>query len=110
MSKFAERFQKDWVYHLLIWLVLIVPQTVGSTYIMEKSVPLFWWNTLVKDATVLLIIYGNFSILIPLFYKKRKVALYILGFLVLLAIHLLQSYYWGRYMAQQLKYDDYFWS
>lgn len=109
MSTFSERFRKDWVYHLLIWLVLIVPQTVGSTYILEKSVPLFWLNTLVKDGTVLLIIYGNFSILIPYFYKKRKLFAYFLGFATLLAIHMLQSYYWNGYMAKQLNGRDYFW-
>jgi two-component system, LytTR family, sensor kinase len=109
MSTFTERFSKDWVYHLLIWLVLIVPQTVGSTYILQKSVSLFWWNMLVKDGTVLLIIYGNFLWLIPFFYKKKKLTAYILGFLVLLSIHLLQSYYWNGYMAKKLGYTDDFW-
>lgn len=109
MSKFAERFRKDWIYHLLIWLVLIVPQGVGSTYILKKSVSLYMWNMLIKDGIVLLIIYGNFSLLIPFFYKKKKWVLYSLGFLSLLGIHLLQSYYWNGYMAARLGYQDDFW-
>jgi two-component system, LytTR family, sensor kinase len=106
MSKFTERFSKDWVYHVLIWLLLLVPQGVGSTYILRTSTSLYLWNFLIKAGVVLLVIYGNFSFLIPQFYKKKWWVLYWAGLLVLLAIFMLQNYYWGKHMAEQLKYQE----
>jgi two-component system, LytTR family, sensor kinase len=109
MSKFAERFKKDWVYHLLIWLLLVVPQGVNSMYILRISTSLYWTNYLVKVGIVLIIIYGNFSLLIPRFYKKKKWFAYSAGMLVLVGIYLLQNFYWGAYMAQRMNQRDYFW-
>lgn len=106
MSKFAERFKKDWIYHLLIWLVLIVPTSVGSTYLLRTSITLYWINMLLQVGAVMLVIYANFSLLIPLFYKKKKWILYCAGLLLLLGIHLVKSYYWGSYMAKRMGYKD----
>lgn len=109
MSKFSERFKKDGIYHLLIWLLLVIPNSLGSNYLLSRSTSLYLWNMLIKDGIVLLIIYVNFFFLIPKFYKNRKWVLYIAGFLVLAYIFMLQAYYWGKYMAQVIGYKDEFW-
>lgn len=106
MSKFSERFKKDWVYHVLLWSVLIIPEGVGSAYIFRTSITLYWFNILVKAGILLLIIYGNFSILIPHFYKSKKWLAYYTGILLLLGLYMLQSYFWGKYKAKVLGYDD----
>src|SRR5688572_17661781 len=106
MSKTAERFRKDWVYHVLIWLLLVIPQGVGSVYILKTSTSLYIWNMLVKDGIVLLIIYVNFFYLIPYYYKNKKWLSYYTGLLLLLAIYLVQAYYWGTHMAEKLGYRD----
>lgn len=109
MSKFTERFKKDWVYHVLILILLVIPQSVGSMYIMKKSEMLYWLNLLVKNGAVLLIIYGNFSFLIPHLYKNKKWFLYSIGVLALLAVFLFQNYYWNRFMAEAFGYkEDFF--
>jgi sensor histidine kinase YesM len=108
MSKFTERFKKDWIYHVLIWLLLVIPQGLGSTYILKTSTSLYIWNMLVKDGIVLLIIYVNFFYLIPRFYKKKKWFAYYGCLLVLLAVFMVQVYYWGGYMAERLGYKDEF--
>jgi two-component system LytT family sensor kinase len=106
MLKITERFKKDWVYHLLFWLVLVIPQGVGSVYILRTSTTLYWFNMLVKVGIVILIIYGNFSILIPHFFKTKRWLAYYTGLVLLLGIFMLQSYFWGGYMAKQMKYKD----
>jgi two-component system LytT family sensor kinase len=109
MSKFSERFRKDWIYHLLIWLLLVIPNSLGSNYLLAHSTGLYLSNMLIKDGIVLLIIYVNFFFLIPRFYKKRKWVLYYSGLLVLAVIFMLQAYYWGKYMAEVIGYKDQFW-
>jgi two-component system, LytTR family, sensor kinase len=106
MLKFNERFKKDWVYHVFFWLVVIIPQGVNSVYILRNSTSLYWVNMLVRVGVVLVIIYGNFSILIPHFYKTKRWLAYYTGLLLLLGIFMLQSYFWGGYMAKQMQYKD----
>jgi hypothetical protein len=106
MSKFTDRFVKDWVYHLIFWLMVLIPQAVGSTSVLRISTSLYLVNMLVKVGVVLVIIYGNFSILIPFFFKTKRWLAYYTGLLVLLGIFMLQSYFWGAYMAKQLQYTD----
>lgn len=104
MAIFGERFKKDWVYHVLIWLILIIPQGVGSAYILERSQSLYFLNMLVKDGVVLLVIYANFSFLVPQFYKKKKWIAYYTGMIVLLGLYLLPTVYWEGYMASRFNY------
>ncbi len=109
MSKFSERFKKDWIYHLLIWLLLVIPNSLGSSSLLKYGTGLYLLNMLIKDGIVLLIIYVNFFLLIPLFYKRRKWALYYAGLLILAYVFMLQAYYWGKYTAKVFGYKDEFW-
>ena len=108
MTGFHERFKKDWVYHLLIWLVLLLPHGISSTSLLNKGVSLYLWNMLIRDGLVLVVIYGNFLFLIPFFYKKRKWFLFSVGTLLLLGLFLVQAKYWGGYIAKQYGYKESF--
>jgi two-component system, LytTR family, sensor kinase len=108
MAIFGERFKKDLAYHLLIWLLLIIPQGVGSVYLLNKSTSLYLWNTLIKDGLVLIIIYGNFFYLIPALYKKKKWVLYYAIVAVLAVLFLAVTYYWSNYVSSKMgREEDY---
>ena len=108
MRLFGPRFKKDLVYHLLIWLLLIVPAVIGGSYILEKNATLYLLNVLVKSGLVLAIIYSNFFYLIPRLYKRKKWLLYFSIVAVQAGLFLLANYYWNTYLYAAMKMKEMF--
>ena len=81
-------FRNDRIYHVLIWLLLIVPRGFGSIYIAKTSVGLYLLNMLLQNGLLLGLVYLNLLYLIPTFYGKRKFVKYFVYLIVLVDIYI----------------------
>ena len=60
------------VYHLLVFMLLVVPHSIYTNYIAKRDFELYLWNILVNDGLLLLVIYLNLYLLIPRFLQQKK--------------------------------------
>jgi len=81
-------FRNDRIYHVLIWLLLIVPRGFGSIYIAKTSVGLYLLNMLLQNGLLLGLVYLNLLYLIPKFYSKKKYVQYFLYLIVVVDVYI----------------------
>lgn len=100
MAQPTKHIRSNWTYHLVIWLILILPQGFSSIYIASRSWSLYTLNVTVQSGMILFILYLNFLFLIPRFYKTRRYWTYI-GFAIpLLGLYILSNYLLGIHVIK----------
>ena len=95
-------FSSDRVYHLFIWLLLIIPRGIGTIYIAQNSMLLYAVNLLLQNSLLLLLIYINLLYLIPRFYRTQRRKTYFLLLLLLVALYISSTYFLNHYINQFL--------
>ena len=81
-------FNEVAVYHLLVFMILVIPHSIYTDYIARRDISLYLLNILVVDGILLAIIYINVYVLIPRFQQERRYITYflLLGLLVILFV------------------------
>ncbi|HSC37276.1 MAG TPA: histidine kinase, partial [Chitinophagaceae bacterium] len=78
-------FKKQNIFHLLFWLMCFVFILLEMQYYINKKGWLFSMLPMfIHLALMAVLVYGNTLILIPHLLQKRKLALYILGIVILI--------------------------
>ena len=85
-------FRGGIVYHLLVFMILVVPHSIYTNYIAKRDTGLYLLNILVVDGILLSIIYLNVYYLIPRFQKNGKYVTYFILLGLLVAFFVYASY------------------
>ncbi len=85
MMSIRSTITSDRTYHLLIWLLLIIPHGFFTSHLLAKGIGYYLFNILVQDGLMILITYLNIYFLIARFYKTEKYVTYF-GWLILLLL------------------------
>ena len=99
-------FKRDFVYHLFIWLLLIVNQILNQKYVSEINVSLFVLLVLVNVGLTLMVVYFNFLYLIPYFQKKKRHLIFFGSNLILCGVFYYLSRYISDYVSLRTDPDD----
>jgi sensor histidine kinase YesM len=94
------------VYHLLVFMLLLVPHAIYTAYIAKKDLSLYFLNIAVIDGLLLSIIYINLYYLIPVFHKRKKYATYFILLAVLVSIFIYGSHVMADLIQKTLKFPD----
>ncbi len=94
------------VYHLLVFMLLVVPHAIYTNYILRKDLMLYLLNILVNDGLLLSIIYINLYYLIPVFHKKKKYPTYFILLGLLVGIFIYASYLMAGLIQKTLKFME----
>ncbi len=105
-------FRNDRLFHLLIWLVIIIPKGIGSFgYIERANVGVYLTNLLLQNGVLLALIYLNLLLLIPKLYARDKKILYFISISVLITAQAVITAYWDRHvyvdLLKYMKLEDY---
>ena len=93
------------VYHLLVFMLLVVPHSIYTNYIAKRDFELYLWNILVNDGLLLLVIYLNLYLLIPRFLQQKKYVLYFLFLSLLISIYIYGAYLMADLVQRRLKFE-----
>lgn len=103
MKKFL---QNDKIYHLFIWMLLLIPKGVGSIYIAKDSIWLYLINLLIQNGILLALIYINLLVLIPVYFKKGRFATYTVLLLILIVVQIACTYTINMYIYKRMKINE----
>ena len=67
-------------------MLLIIPNVYGSTYLLRTSLSAYVFTNLVRNGMMLTVVYFNFLVLIPKFFRTKRYVIYSLCTLVLVAV------------------------
>lgn len=103
MNKF---FQSDKIYHLFIWLLLIVPRGIGGMYIAKSSLSLYFFNMLTLNGMLLFLVYFNLLYLIPRYFKTGKYKQYIAFISLLSILQIIGTSYVNAYVSGRMNTNE----
>ncbi len=88
LSSSKEPFHGNFSYHLLVWALLIIPNVFGSTYILRSGggFAVYMMTIVVRNGMLLTVVYTNFLVLIPKFFRTKRFVLFSLLLFVLIAL------------------------
>lgn len=99
-------FGNDRVYHLFIWLLLIIPRGIGTIYIAKNSMLLYAVNLLLQNSLLLCLIYLNLLYLIPKFYQPKRYRTYFFLLFSVVAIHISCTYFINDYISKFMNFGE----
>lgn len=74
MSASKAVFKGNFSYHLLVWVLLIIPNVFGSTYLLRSGAGLsiYLMTIVIRNGMLLTVVYTNFLVLIPKFFRRKR--------------------------------------
>lgn len=87
MSKFPKVAEGTWAYHVVVWILLITPSLVGSTYLLPLGVLGYSAALFGRVSATLVLVYVNFFLLIPRLLRRRRYVLFVVCLVALMAIN-----------------------
>lgn len=103
MKKFLKN---DRIYHLWIWLLLIVPRGIGSIYIARNSLWLYLFNMLLQNGLLLLLIYINLLYLIPRLYETKRYKQYFTILAILTIMHITSVHFLNEFIYSKMNFNE----
>jgi two-component system, LytTR family, sensor kinase len=95
--------RNDRLFHLLIWLLIIIPKGFGSFGFIERAnISVYLTNMLFQNGILLALIYINLLVLIPKLYAKNNKVLYFIILAILITAQAVFSAYWDRHLYVDL--------
>lgn len=86
MSKTRSVFQGNFSYHLLVWVLLIIPNVFGGTYLLKAGIDTYIMTIVVRNGLLLAVVYTNYLFLIPKFFRTKRYLVYTLLALLLIGL------------------------
>ncbi|HMJ70084.1 MAG TPA: histidine kinase [Cyclobacteriaceae bacterium] len=86
MSKPFSVFRGNFSYHLLVWVLLIIPNVFGSTYLLRAGVTTYIATIFLRNGVLLAVVYINFLVLIPKFFRKGRYLTFSVLILILVGL------------------------
>lgn len=99
-------FQNDRIFHLWIWLLLIVPRGIGSIYIVRNSLWLYLFNMFLQNGLLLLLIYINLLYLIPRLYETKRYRQYFTILSILTILHIASVHFLNEYIYAKMNINE----
>ncbi|MBA4850889.1 sensor histidine kinase [Emticicia sp. BO119] len=98
--------QNDRIYHLWIWLLLIVPRGIGSMYIVKNSLWLYLLNLLLQNGLLLLLIYINLLYLIPRLYEHKRYKPFFTILAGLTILHVISVHFLNEFVYNKMGFNE----
>ena len=91
-------FAGNFSYHLLVWALLIIPNVFGSTYLLKAGVTTYLQVLFIRNLLTLTLVYTNFLVFIPKYFRTRRYVLFGSLTLILIAVILLGNFALDKYI------------
>lgn len=87
-----------------MWALLIIPNVFGSTYLLRAGIDIYVFVLFARNTLTLTIVYTNFLVLIPRFFRTRRYFIFFSLTIVLLAIILGGNYLLDKYVYAKMNF------
>ncbi len=106
MARLKKLLDTDLAYHLLVWLLLLVPSIFGTTYNLRAGFAYYTLSFVVRNGVLLSIVYLNFLVLIPRLFRKRRAALYFIAIFFLAVVGVVANLSMDSVMMPRLGFPE----